>query len=54
MFDFMSYLFYKAKARYYLAKANAMMKYHESLPYRRIALNYEMRAYALKHRMKKR
>ena len=54
MFDFMSYLFYKAKARYFLAKANKMMKYYDSLPYRRIALNYEMRACALKHRMKNR
>ena len=53
MHDFISYLYYKAKAKYYLMKANGVLKYHDSLPYRRIALNYEMRAYAIKHRQTK-
>lgn len=53
MYDFISYLYYKAKAKYYLTKANGVLKYHDSLPYRRIALNYEMRAYAIKHRQTK-
>lgn len=53
MYDFISYLYYKAKAKYYLMKANGVLKYHDSLPYRRIALNYEMRAYAIKHRQTK-
>lgn len=59
MYDFISYLYYKAKAKYYLMKANSVLiyydilKYYDSLPYRRIALNYEMRAYAIKHRQTK-
>lgn len=53
MHDFISYLYYKAKAKYYLMKANGVLKYYDSLPYRRIALNYEMRAYAIKHRRTK-
>ena len=53
MYDFISYLYYKAKAKYYLMKANSVLKYYDSLPYRRIALNYEMRAYAIKHRQSK-
>lgn len=50
MGDFASYVFCKLRAKYYLMKANRIMKYYESLPYRRLALNYEMRAHAIKQR----
>ena len=50
MGDLASYVFYKLRAKYYLMKANRIMKYYESLPYRNLALHYEMRAHAIKQR----
>lgn len=53
MNNFIGYAFYKLKARYYLMKANAKLKYYESIPYRRMALHYELRAQQIKHGNKK-
>lgn len=49
MSNFVSYWFYRGMSKMYLARANAELKYYKSLPYRRKALDYEMKAYRIKY-----